>query len=111
MYGGFAADTTGGQAQGRALAPPDSLPGGLCITLFRLLPGNTKTGRNEFGAVAQLVAHLHGMQGVRGSSPLSSTTNNAKGRAVPRGGPFCMPVGARRLPAAGAPHATTRIGT
>jgi hypothetical protein len=27
----------------------------------------------EFGAVAQLVAHLHGMQGVRGSSPLSST--------------------------------------
>src|SRR4029078_13376954 len=26
-----------------------------------------------FGAVAQLVAHLHGMQGVRGSSPLSST--------------------------------------
>ena len=25
------------------------------------------------GAVAQLVAHLHGMQGVRGSSPLSST--------------------------------------
>ena len=27
----------------------------------------------EFGAVAQLVAHLHGMQGVRGSSPLRST--------------------------------------
>gem|GEM_PF-3323777 len=26
------------------------------------------------GAVAQLVAHLHGMQGVRGSSPLSSTS-------------------------------------
>jgi hypothetical protein len=26
-----------------------------------------------FGAVAQLVAHLHGMQGVRGSNPLSST--------------------------------------
>ena len=25
------------------------------------------------GAVAQLVAHLHGMEGVRGSSPLSST--------------------------------------
>ena len=25
------------------------------------------------GAVAQLVAHLHGMQGVRGSNPLSST--------------------------------------
>ena len=27
----------------------------------------------RFGAVAQLVAHLHGMQRVRGSSPLSST--------------------------------------
>ena len=26
-----------------------------------------------FGPVAQLVAHLHGMQGVRGSSPLRST--------------------------------------
>ena len=26
-----------------------------------------------FGSVAQLVAHLHGMQGVRGSSPLRST--------------------------------------
>jgi hypothetical protein len=25
------------------------------------------------GAVAQLVAHLHGMEGVRGSNPLSST--------------------------------------
>ena len=27
----------------------------------------------HLGAVAQLVAHLHGMQRVRGSSPLSST--------------------------------------
>ena len=27
----------------------------------------------SFGPVAQLVAHLHGMQGVRGSSPLRST--------------------------------------
>ena len=26
-----------------------------------------------FGPVAQLVAHLHGMQGVRGSNPLGST--------------------------------------
>ena len=26
-----------------------------------------------YGPMAQLVAHLHGMQGVRGSSPLSST--------------------------------------
>ncbi|MEN9542944.1 MAG: hypothetical protein RJB54_444 [Actinomycetota bacterium] len=29
----------------------------------------------KLGAIAQLVAHLHGMQGVRGSSPLSSTDN------------------------------------
>src|ERR1035437_7542177 len=29
------------------------------------------------GAVAQLVAHLHGMQGVRGSSPLSSTKGSS----------------------------------
>lgn len=28
-----------------------------------------------YGAVAQLVAHLHGMEGVRGSSPLSSTND------------------------------------
>lgn len=37
-----------------------------------------------FGAVAQLVAHLHGMQGVRGSNPLSSTIReiqNNKGTA------------------------------
>ena len=27
----------------------------------------------RLGPVAQLVAHLHGMQGVRGSSPLRST--------------------------------------
>ena len=32
-----------------------------------------------FGAVAQLVAHLHGMQGVRGSSPLSSTKQGFAG--------------------------------
>ena len=31
------------------------------------------------GAVAQLVAHLHGMQGVRGSSPLSSTIHRNAG--------------------------------
>ena len=33
----------------------------------------------KYGAVAQLVAHLHGMQGVRGSSPLSSTDTPEKG--------------------------------
>ena len=34
----------------------------------------------SFGPVAQLVAHLHGMQGVRGSSPLRST------KELPRSG-------------------------
>ena len=33
----------------------------------------TKSKTTEHGSVAQLVAHLHGMQGVRGSSPLRST--------------------------------------
>ena len=28
-----------------------------------------------FGAIAQLVEHLHGMQGVSGSNPLGSITN------------------------------------
>ena len=37
--------------------------------LFR----STRTGGPAQGAVAQLVAHLHGMEGVRGSNPLSST--------------------------------------
>ena len=31
------------------------------------------------GGVAQLVAHLHGMQGVRGSSPLTSTRTRRPG--------------------------------
>ena len=39
--------------------------------------GGSKCGkvctRTKIGAIAQLVAHLHGMQGVRGSNPLSST--------------------------------------
>ena len=47
--------------------------------IIRLLTGNRifrSDFRNTFGAVAQLVAHLHGMQGVRGSSPLSSTESS-----------------------------------
>tara|TARA_B100000676_G_scaffold24155_1_gene21694 strand:- start:617 stop:733 length:117 start_codon:yes stop_codon:yes gene_type:complete len=31
------------------------------------------TDKKNLGAVAQLAEHLHGMQGVRGSNPLSST--------------------------------------
>ena len=42
--------------------PPMSGPSG---------PGSSVPGSR--GAVAQLVAHLHGMEGVRGSNPLSST--------------------------------------
>jgi hypothetical protein len=53
-------------------AVADSLPTGLWFKINRLL-AERKFFFKEFGAVAQLVAHLHGMQGVRGSSPLSST--------------------------------------
>ena len=35
--------------------------------------GQTHLYQGPCGAVAQLVAHLHGMEGVRGSNPLSST--------------------------------------
>ena len=35
------------------------------------------------GAVAQLAEHLHGMQGVRGSNPLSSTTTTPQLTASP----------------------------
>src|ERR1700757_3453247 len=40
-----------------------------------MLLRSTDTMRPDpvYGAVAQLVAHLHGMEGVRGSNPLSST--------------------------------------
>ena len=37
------------------------------------IPGVAQRDPGDGGAVAQLVAHLHGMQGVRGSNPLSST--------------------------------------
>ncbi len=37
-------------------------PSGLCECLIA-----------DYGVVAQLVEHLHGMQGVVGSSPISST--------------------------------------
>ncbi len=35
--------------------------------------------------MAQLVAHLHGMQGVRGSNPLSSTQENHPGEYLDLG--------------------------
>ena len=54
----------------------------ICIKLIRLLPGTRVPRKQKFGAVAQLVAHLHGMQGVRGSSPLSSTKNKKTTRRV-----------------------------
>ena len=38
-----------------------------------------------YGAVAQLVAHLHGMEGVRGSNPLSSTFRGGFATRTPYG--------------------------
>ena len=37
--------------------------------IFRLIDMNNVS---RYGAIAQLVEHLHGMQGVSGSSPLGS---------------------------------------
>ena len=54
---------------------PISRPTDRLAKIPRLPAGN--------GAVAQLVAHLHGMQGVRGSNPLSST--DASSRRVASG--------------------------
>ena len=42
----------------------------LCCKLTKLFRRNSK---QQSGSMAQLVAHLHGMQGVRGSNPLGST--------------------------------------
>ena len=60
------------------------------------------------GAVAQLVAHLHGMEGVRGSSPLSST-EHSEGRssrvALRR---FRAPPGPLAGPGAGRPSSAGR---
>ena len=55
---------------GTARRHPRFRVGGAGWLVFREL--SPARGSNV-GAVAQLVAHLHGMQGVRGSSPLSST--------------------------------------
>ena len=49
--------------------------------VFRRLP--RLTAGSEHGAVAQLVAHLHGMQRVRGSSPLSSTKHAGQRHVSP----------------------------
>ena len=71
-----------------------------------------QTGRKtKNGPVAQLVAHLHGMQGVRGSSPLRSTTRESlrfgggfrrsRARQVPGGGAHGIPPPPRNF---GDPH-------
>ena len=49
------------------------------------IPGVAQRDPGGDGAVAQLVAHLHGMQGVRGSNPLSSTVWFSSGRPWVRG--------------------------
>ena len=47
------------------------------LQLIRLCIAQPRLGASPKyrGVVAQLVEHLHGMQGVVGSSPISSTTN------------------------------------
>ena len=79
-------------------------------------PGSPPQGaphEQSCGAVAQLVAHLHGMQGVRGSSPLSSTGPNASPRDRLRSRPS-RGVGARhdegRLTSGQAPFADPAAG-
>ena len=42
--------------------------------IFRLIDTSDVS---RFGAIAQLVEHLHGMQGVSGSSPLGSISINS----------------------------------
>ena len=63
-------------------------------------------GGHPLGAVAQLVAHLHGMEGVRGSNPLSSTgrlkARHAFRRAFSR--PGCELSDSRRSAATGSPQ-------
>lgn len=67
------------------------------------------------GAVAQLVAHLHGMEGVRGSSPLSSTHFRTsalwQGDSIPRQSPTRQVVfgGAYRLERAPWPGANLQV--
>ena len=39
---------------------------------FHTSKAKPKGGANDYGAIAQLVEHLHGMQGVRSSSLLGS---------------------------------------
>jgi hypothetical protein len=55
-----------------------SLPQSLLILLevwhFLVYNPEQKESYKDFGAIAQLVEHLHGMQGVSGSNPLRSTT-------------------------------------
>ncbi len=63
--------------------PRISLAGPGWLVFRELLDGLPDS--DEHGAVAQLVAHLHGMQRVRGSSPLSSTESSVRrpsGRSV-----------------------------
>ena len=56
------------------------------------------------GAMAQLVARLHGMQKVRGSNPLSST--QVRGQLDNPTGPFLMPV---PQPVPQRPYAAVRV--
>ena len=65
---------------------------GRCRCKLRHDDGQAHWFDRVLGAIAQLVEHLHGMQGVRSSSLLGSTrlTKSLTGFFV--GGLFCLPV-------------------
>ena len=68
-----------------------------CVVFFSSCPAHAG---GEDGPVAQLVAHLHGMQGVRGSSPLRSTMKKPSGNR-----------GLLAFPAAIRPDFSSSLGT
>ena len=72
----------GGRGRPRAAARALSAQAPLDFAFRRCLVRISRVARRESeqggGAVAQLVAHLHGMEGVRGSSPLSSTASEGR---------------------------------
>lgn len=64
---------------------PVGMIGGLSLAfaylylMWVLVLGYKGKHRKKFGAMAQLVAHFHGMEGVRGSNPRSSTWGVGEG--------------------------------
>ncbi len=72
MVGSTGADRS---CSGSALLPPGGSGGHrLCSNLVKL-----SGSPDKMGPWRSLVAHLHGMQGVRGSNPLGSTKSPVSG--------------------------------